>query len=174
MRGTKLTAWQIPPVWKNLQGNVFEAPEGSTVPENQEKMLRVTLNVLEAIAADVRGGLLETVGIESRLSLDEERCSMILELSAGTDTKHIAEAIDAENIEAWCDSSGRVNIAVNPWYSTKDVDQTVLCTIKVIHVLLGLHAVCEVPPRSLKQRLIKSISEIMQIHQNVKNDKPKR
>lgn len=150
-----------------MQGNHFEVPEGSRVPQNQEKMLRATQNVLEAIALDVGGGLLETVGIESRLSLDE-RCSMVLELPEGTDTNRIAEAIDAENVEAWCDSSGRVNIAINPWYSTKDVDQTVLCAIKVIHVLLGLHALSKVQPRSLKQRIFKSISEIMQIQQNIK------
>ena len=128
-------------------------------------MLLSTMRVLEAIAEDMRGGLLETVGIESRLSLENEKCSMVLELPGGTDADHIARAIDAENVEAWCDSEGRVNIAVNPWYSTKDVDQAVLCAIKVIHVMLGLHAGDKPETLSFKQKLLKSISEIMQIQQ---------
>lgn len=161
-------AWRFPPVWKTFQENTFEVPENSTVPQNQEKMLRATLGVLEAIATDVRQGLIETVGIESRLSLDSERCSMVLELPQGTDTKRIAEAMDAENVETWLDEQNRVNLAVNPWYSTKDVDQTVLCAIKIIHVLLGRHAASEVKPLSLKQRIIKSISEVIQIQQNIK------
>ena len=54
--------------------------------------------------------------------------------------EHIARAIDAENVEAWCDERGRVHVAISPWYSTKDVDQVVLSVTKVVHVLLGLHA----------------------------------
>lgn len=128
-------------------------------------MLRSTRHVLEEIAKDMRGGLLETVGVESRLSFDDEKCSMVLELPEGTDTSYIAQAIDSENVEAWCDSEGRVNIAVNPWYSTKDVDQAVLCAIKVIHVLLGIHAADKPENLSFKQKLLKSISDILQIHQ---------
>lgn len=128
-------------------------------------MLRATERVLEAIADDMRGGLLETVGVKSRLSFENEKCSMILELPDETDTDHIAQAIDAENVEAWLDLDDRVNIAVNPWYSTKDVDQAVLCAIKVIHVLLGLHAADKTEPPSFKQKLLSSISEIMQIQQ---------
>jgi len=128
-------------------------------------MLRATERVLQSIAEDMRGGLLETVGVESRLSLENEKCSMVLELPEGTDTNHVAQAIDSENVEAWCDSDNRVNIAVNPWYSTKDVDQAVLCAIKVIHVLLGIHAADKAEPLSLKQKLLKSISEILEIQQ---------
>lgn len=131
-------------------------------------MLRSTERVLKAIATDMRKGLLETVGVESRLSLENGKCSMILELPPETDTSRVAEAIDLENVEAWCDSDNQVNIAVNPWYSTKDVDQAVLCAIKVIHVLLGLHADDKSAPMSFKQKLLKSVSEIMQIQQKTK------
>lgn len=133
-------------------------------------MLRATQKVLESIAADVGEGLLETVGVESSLSLDNDCCSMILQLPDGTDTNYIAEAIDLENIESWCDSSGRVNIAINPWYSTKDVDQTVLCTIKVIHVLLGMHAVCEVKPKTFGQKILSSLMDVM----NAQNEAKKK
>ena len=128
-------------------------------------MLRATSEVLDAIARDVRGGLLETVGVESSLSMDDGRCSMILHLPDGTDTKLVARAIDAENVEAWTDAEDKVHIAINPWYSTKDVDQTVLCAIKVIHVLLGIHASDAAQPKSFKQKILSSIAEVMQIQQ---------
>ena len=168
MRGTKLTAWRIPPVWKDLQKNVLSVPEGSIVPQKQEVLLRATREALAAIGRDVRGGLLETVGVESSLTIDDERCSMVLQLPAGTDTALIARAIDLENIEAWCDQRGRAHVGISPWYSTKDVDQTVLCTIKVVHVLLGLHAGDSARPKTFKQKLFQSISEIIKIQKSIK------
>ena len=171
MRGTKLTAWRIPPVWIKLQEKTLIIPESSTVPQNQKKALQATNAVLTAVAKDMREGLLETVGVESSFAIDNERCGMRLELPAGTDTELIARAIDAENVEAWCDASGQVYLAVDPWYSTKDVDQSVLCAIKVIHVLLGIHAADTLPPKSLKEKLLTSIAEVMQIQQKPDNKK---
>lgn len=112
---------------------------------------------------DVREGLLETVGVESEFSFIAGHCSMILNLPSETDTKMIANAIALENADAWCDEKGRVNLGINPEFSVKDVDQTVLCAIKVIHVLLGLHAVCEVKPKSFGQKILASIIEVMKI-----------
>jgi hypothetical protein len=120
---------------------------------------------LTKIAEDMREGWLETVGVESRLSTIGTRCSMILELAPETDTATVARAIDLENVEAWCDENGRVNVGISPLYSTKDVDQAVLCAIKVIHVLLGLHAVCEVKPKTFMQKILSSVMEIMQAQQ---------
>ena len=173
MRGTKLVAWRIPPFWKSLQENVLSIPEGLVVPQKQEKMLKAVREVLSAIARDVREGLLETVGVESSLSIDDERCSVVLELPEETDTELIARAIDLENVEAWRDESGKVHVAINPWYSTKDVDQTVLCTIKVIHVLLGIHAsdAEAAKPKTLKQKLFAAVAEIMQIQKEADKKK---
>jgi hypothetical protein len=161
VRGTKLTAWRIPPIWKNLQENSLSVPVNSSVPQNQKKMIAATREALMAIARDVREGLLETVGVESSLILDDERCSMVLELPEGTDTELVARAIDLENVEAWRDGAGKVHVGVNPWYSTKDVDQTVLCTIKVIHVLLGIHASDQPQPKTFKQKLLSSVADIL-------------
>lgn len=163
MRGTKLTAWRIPPIWKDLQRGVFDVPPGSSVPQNQEKLLRATGDVLNSIARDVRTGLLETVGVESELSIDDEHCSMILILPQTADAESVARAIDAENVEAWLDANGKVHVAINPWYSTKDVDQTVLSAIKVIHVLLGLHATDAAQPKTLRQKLLAGAREVMLI-----------
>lgn len=162
VRGTKLTAWEIPPLWEKLENKTLTLPEGSTVPKDQAKMMQATLQVLESIAKDIRGGLLETVGIESSFSIDGKRCSMTLDLPEETETEQIALAIDAENIEAWLDDAQKVHIAVNPWYSTKDVDQTVLSTIKVIHVILGVHASDNVKSLSLKEKLMSSVMEIFE------------
>ena len=167
MRGTKLTAWRIPTIWKDLQENSLKVPEGSIVPQKQKYLFKATREVLAAIAKDVRGGLLETVGVESSLSMDE-RCSVVLELPEKADTEMIARAIDLENVEAWRDSQGKVHVGISPWFSTKDIDQTVLCTIKVIHVLLGIHADDAAQPKTLKQKLLQSISEIMQIQKDIK------
>lgn len=161
-------AWRIPPVWNDLQGSDFSVPENSRVPQKQKNLIRATEAVLESIAADVRGGLLETVGIESYFSIDDGRCSVILELPEKTDTDLIARAIDAENVEAWRDSDGKVHVAISPWYSTKDIDQTVLCTIKIIHVMLGIHASDNEKPKTFKQKLLKSINEIIEIQKSVK------
>ncbi len=136
--------------WRNSPENASDVSERLTV-----------------IAAEMREGLLETVGVESRLSLGGTRCSMILELAPETDAELVARAIDLENVEAWCDENGRVNVAISPLYSTKDVDQAVLCAIKVIHVLLGLHAVCEVKPKTFMQKILASVIEIMQAQQKV-------
>lgn len=113
------------------------------------------------MAKDVRAGLIETVGIESDLSLEGEYCSIILNLPPETDTQMIAKAIALENADAWCDAKNRVNLGINPEFSVKDIDQTVLCAIKVIHVLLGIHAVCEIKPKSFGQKILSSIMEIM-------------
>lgn len=169
VRGTKLEAWRIPAVWENIQDDVLEIPEGSTVLKDQEKMLRATNDVLASVAKDIREGLLETVGVESTLSIDDGRCTMVLSLPDGSDTGKIAEAIDLENIEAWRDTAGNVHIAVAPWFSTKDVDQTVLSAVKVIHVMLGIHATDTVEPKTIKEKLISSVMEVMQLQKSLKN-----
>lgn len=171
MRGTKLEAWRIPPVWTNLRGTDLKIPENSTVPQKQQALIKSTLAVLEAIASDVRNGLLETVGVESVFSTDDGRCSMRLALPPATDTELIARAIDLENIESWLDAEKRVHIGISPWYSTKDVDQAVLCTIKVIHVLLGIHASDNAPPKSFGQKILASIADVMSAQKTAQSKK---
>lgn len=148
-----------------LQEKGLSISEHIFVPQNQTELFPETYKTLLTMARDVREGLLETVGVESDLSFDGEYCSMILNLPPETDTETVAEAIAIENADAWCDENGRVNLGINPHFSVKDVDQTVLCAIKVIHVLLGLHAVCEVKPKTFGQKILSSIMEIMQAQQ---------
>lgn len=126
--------------------------------------MRQTNRVPAAIAADVRAGLLETVGINSRFAIDADRCAMILKLPEIADAALIARAIDLKNVEAWLGDDKAVRVGIAPWFSIKDVDQTVLCAIKVIHVLLGLHANdLDAKPKNVAQKLRDAIAEIMLI-----------
>lgn len=172
MRGTKLMAWRVPPLWKELQNGEIGAPENSKVLASQKQLLIATRKVLLAIADDVRAGLLETVGVESRFA-EDQKCSIMLRLPPETHAETIAQAIDAENIEAWCDEQGQVHVGISPWYSTKDIDQAVLCTIKVIHVLLGIHAGDKdmVPPQTFNRKLLKAIMDVMLI---LKKSQPRK
>ncbi len=171
MRGTKLQAWRVPPVWKFLQtGGATAAPDKSKVLRRQRQLLIAAQATLEAVFVDVREGLLETVGVDCAFAIDEF-CSVVLDLPAGTDTELVARAIDLENVEAWRDADGKVNVAINPWYSTKDVDQTVLSAVKVIHVLLGIHAADNAKPPNLKQKLLSSVAEVLSIQKGVKGKK---
>ncbi len=165
MRGKKLTAWQAPPIWKTLQENDLTVPENSKVISRQRSLLKATEEVLAEVAKDVREGLLETVGVDSFLATDDGRSSVILELPDSADTEKIARAIDAENVEAWRDETGRVHLAISPWFSTKDVDQTVLSAVKVIHVMLGIHAsdAEAAKPKTFGQKILASFAEVMQL-----------
>lgn len=161
MRGTKLEAWRTPPAWNEIESNIQTVPENSSVLAKQKRLRQATLDVLTAIAADVRGGLLETVGVESRFSADGGRCAMVLELPENADAEQVARAIDLENVEAWRGADGKVRVGISPWLSTKDVDQTVLCAIKVVHVLLGLHAGVDAQPKTFRQKLLTAIADVL-------------
>ena len=166
MRGRKLTAWRVPPIWKSIQTGAVASPENSKVLAGQKQLIKATEAAIDAVFADVREGLRETVGVDCVLEIDE-RCSAILDLPNGTDTEKIARAIDMENIEAWHDETKRVHLCLSPWFSAKDVDQTVLSSVKVIHVLLGIHANDNAAPPTFKQKLFGAVAEIMSIQKKV-------
>lgn len=138
------------------------APENSKVLAKQRQLLTATQAALDAVFADVREGLLETVGVDCSIEIDE-RCSVVLDLPAGTDFEKIARAIDLENVEAWHDETGRVHVGIGPWFLTKDVDQTVLSPVKVIHVLLGIHASDADRPQTFKQKFLSAVTEIVNL-----------
>lgn len=155
-----------PPIWKTLESDVISAPENSKVLAHQKQLRKMTLATLGALFGDVREGLLETVGVDCALSI-AEKCSFTLNLPDGTDTEQIALAIDMENVEAWRDEGSRVHVALSPWFSTKEVDQTVLCPVKVIHVLLGIHATDNLPPPTFGQKILSTVAEIMNLQKKV-------
>jgi len=143
-----------------------DAPHGSQVLKHQRRLREATRAVLTSIAADVRAGLSETVGIKATL-VEGERAAIKLELPPQTDTDFIARAVDMENVEAWCDENGQVCVGISPWLTTKDVDQVVLSITKVIHVRLGLHASDRESdkPKPLTQRLLAAVGEVLSAQQ---------
>ncbi len=165
MRGTKLLAWRVPPVWKSIRTGDASAPENSKVAARQKHLIKATEAAIAAVFADVREGLSETVGVGCALIVDES-CAVVLDLPDGTDAEQIARAIDMENVEAWLDETGRARVGISPWFSAKDVDQTVLSTVKVIHVLVGIHASDNAPPKSFKEKILSSVAEIMKLQKN--------
>lgn len=154
-------AWRVPPVLSHLEVGSAVVPENSRVPRAQKKLLAGTRAALAAVAEDVRIGLGETVGVGSALA-EADRSSVVLDLPSGTDTEEIARAVDLENVEAWCDETGRVHVGIGPWYSTKDVDQVVLSITKVVHVMLGIHASDAPPqPKGFMQKIMASVAEVL-------------
>ncbi len=169
MRGEKLEAWRVPAIWKILQsGESIAPPENSKVSAKQKQLFEATRNALEAVFQDVRIGLRETVGVDCVLAIDE-RCSVVLDLPETANAEQVAEAIDLENVEAWIDETRRVHVGISPWSSTKDVDQTVLAPVKVIHVLLGIHATDTEKPKTFGQKILSSVAEIISLQK--KNDR---
>ena len=142
-------------------------PENSKVLSNQKQLMKAALKTLDAVFADVRVGLRETVGVDCTLVVDE-RCSVVLDLPDKADTEQIAQAIDLENIEAWRDEAGRVHVGLSPWFSTKDVDQAVLSSVKVIHVLLGIHASDSTEMITFGRKIMLSVAEIMNLQKTTK------
>lgn len=156
----------MPPIWKTILSGEASAPENSKVLDKQKQLIKTTEAAINGVFDDVRTGLLETVGVECSLVLDE-RCSVILDLPAETDAEKIAHAIDLENVEAWRDLKGNVHIGISPWFSTKDVDQTVLSAVKVIHVLLGIHATDNAAPQTFGQKILSAVAEVMNVQKKV-------
>lgn len=158
-------AWRVPPVWKFILTGEAAAPENSKVLAKQKQLIKATQTAIDAVYADVRQGLLETVGVDCALVV-EDRCSVVLMLPDKTDTEQIARAIDLENVEAWRDDAGRVHVGISPWFSTKDTDQTVLSPVKVIHVLLGIHASDSAQPKTFKEKILSAAAEIINLQKN--------
>ncbi|MDQ3009514.1 MAG: hypothetical protein M3X11_02245 [Acidobacteriota bacterium] len=155
-------AWRLPPVALAAESGRITGPEGSKVAWAQMRLLESVRTALASVANDVRMGLEETVGVPAEW-VEGEVASVRLMLPPDADAALIAQAIDIENVEAWIGEGGQVHVAIGPWYSTKDVDQVVLTTTKVVHVLLGLHA--PPPKQTFIQRILASATEVMKIQQ---------
>lgn len=172
VRGKKLAAWELPPLMQQAMHAALISPADSQVAARQQNLFAATRNVLDAVAEDVRQGLLETVGLHSHQA-QGEKCAVVLELPPDAEGETIARAIDLENVEAWY-ANGQVYVAIGPWYTTKDVDQVVLSVTKVIHVLLGLHAapVCALPgAKSRSQRLLAAAMQVLTLQRHYSEQK---
>lgn len=107
------------------------------MPWAQERLCEAARQALAAVAADVRQGLLETVGLESGW-VEGECASVLVQLLPGMEPEYVAHAINLENVEAWLGENGSVRVGIGPWHTTKDVDQVILAVTKVVHEFTGL------------------------------------
>lgn len=130
-------AWQIPQLF--YDGGLIPAMPGSKVPYMQKRLFDATQNALAAVAEDICIGFKLTVGLNAYWFLEAtEKTSVIVEIPENIDLDYVVEAVNAENLECWKDEQNRFHVAIGPYFSTKEVDHVVLCTIKVVHEFTGL------------------------------------
>lgn len=108
-------------------------------PPAQGRLLAAVRLALAAVAADVCQGLAQTVGVQAAWTEGERACVTLVLPTKDFDTEYIARAIDLENVEAWVNEKGAAQVGIGPWFTTKDIDQTVLAITKVLHVRYGMH-----------------------------------
>jgi hypothetical protein len=105
----------------------------------QNRLIAATQNVLAAVAEDVCLGFKETVGLNAEWFTEkDEKSSVVVYLPENIDVDYVVEAVNLENLECWKDEENRFHVAISPWFTTKEVDHVVLCTIKVVHEFTGL------------------------------------
>lgn len=86
----------------------------------------------------VAQGLVEALGIAAWPCPD--RIGVWIELPAGTDVNEVAKAIRLEGASARpASDGGYLLLDVQPWFDAEEIEQTVLCCAKVLHVMLGIH-----------------------------------
>ena len=108
-------------------------------PYMQDKLRSAIDNALAGVAADGRKGISEIVGLDSEWWTDNQNvASVVVYLPEDVDAEYVARAVNLENLEAWLDDEKRFHIAKSPFYTMKDIDQTVLCVVKVVCQFTGL------------------------------------
>lgn len=83
-------------------------------------------------------GVVETLGLRAWPSPEID--GVWVELPAGSDIDEVAHAIEAEGATARRDAEANyLLLPVQPWFNVTEIDQTILCCAKVVHVMLGVH-----------------------------------
>ncbi len=83
-------------------------------------------------------GVVETLGISAWPCPD--RIGVWVQLPSSADVNEVAKAVRLEGASARPASDGNyLLLDVQPWYDTEEIEHTVLCCAKVLHVMLGIH-----------------------------------
>ncbi len=86
----------------------------------------------------VAQGVVETLGISAWPCPD--RIGVWVQLPAGADVGEVARAVRLEGASARPASEGNyLLLDVQPWFDAEEIEHTVLCCAKVLHVMLGIH-----------------------------------
>lgn len=83
-------------------------------------------------------GVVETSSVSAWPCPD--RIGVWVPLPAGADAGKVARAVRLEGASARPASDGAyLLLDVRPWFDAKEVEHTVLCRAKELHVMLGIH-----------------------------------
>jgi hypothetical protein len=109
------------------------------VASEQREIARAIASLQTAICVQVAQGIVDAIGLSAWPSPDND--GVWVELPPGADLGEIARAIELEGAAAR-PAAGvpYLLLPVQPWFDLEEIDQTILCCLKVVHVLLGVHA----------------------------------
>lgn len=109
-----------------------------SVAAEQRAVAEAVLQLQRTICAQVAQGIVETTGLGAWPS--PERDGVWVELPEGADIMEVSQAIELEGAAARpADGVPYLLLRVQPWFDIEEIDQTILCCLKVVHVMLGVH-----------------------------------
>jgi len=86
----------------------------------------------------VAQGLVEALGVQAWPCPD--KVGVWVQSPVNVDVNEVAKAIRLEGASARPASDGNyLLLDVQPWFDEEEIEQTVLCCAKVLHVMLGIH-----------------------------------
>jgi hypothetical protein len=108
------------------------------VAAEQRAVASSILRLQKAVCGHVAQGIVETCGLSAWPSPDLD--GVWIELPAGADIVEVSRAIEREGAAArQATDAPYLLLRVQPWFDVEEIDQTILCCLKVIHVMLGIH-----------------------------------
>jgi hypothetical protein len=109
------------------------------IATEQRAVAHAVVKLQRSICRQVAHGIVDAIGLNAWPSPDHD--GVWVELPAGSDIAHVAQSIELEGAAARpADGVPYLLLLVQPWFDAEEIDQTILCCLKVVHVLLGVHA----------------------------------
>lgn len=110
----------------------------SEIAAEQQAIASAVLRLQKAVCAQVAQGIVETTGLSAWPSPDLD--GVWIQLPEDADLAAICQAIELEGAAARpATDAPYLLLRVQPWFDVEEIDQTILCCLKVIHVILGVH-----------------------------------
>jgi len=111
------------------------------LPELAQEQRRVADSIAKlqrSVCLQVAQGVVETLGISAWPCPD--RIGVWVQLPTDADVNEVAKAVRLEGASARpASDGGYLLLDVQPWFDTEEIEHTVLCCAKVLHVMLGIH-----------------------------------
>jgi hypothetical protein len=108
------------------------------IAREQHDVARAIAKLQRSVCLQVAQGLVEALGVKAWPCPD--RIGVWVQLPNDSDVNEVAKAVRLEGASARPASDGNyLLLDVQPWFDEQEVEQTVLCCAKVLHVMLGIH-----------------------------------